>query len=323
MVFIGDNYNRVEVGNDVYTGQNRFEGETYYLNNMYLQNVGRRFSIGTSTNLLSFGIINNNGVIENQAEHLIFEGKAGKQLIINDSAIDWDVEIKGTSANLFRTDASADAIGIGKFPSLADFDIALSTRIGDATNGLAISATGDLTLEGSATVWEDLQFQISTARVPASNFPSWEAFTTNTYEYAFDVDEYVYLFANELYHSWKEGTAANVHLHITNKTAQNTGANRYAKFTVYIAYADTDEVWTETSVTAELTIPTGTSAMTNFYLDVGDLSLTNNLIGSQIKCTVYRIAATGGTEYADSTFITQVGMHLENDSMGSREEITK
>jgi len=202
-----------------------------------------------------------------------------------------------------------------------------SLNIGDGTNDTRISATGDLSFVGDATVWNDLQFQVSSSKVPAANFPSWEAFTTNTYEYAFDVDEYAYLMANEVPHSWKEGTAANVHLHVTNKTAQNTApngdTNQYAKFTIYIAYADVDEVWQETSVTAELTIPTGTSALTNFYLDMGDLTLTNYLVGVHIKCTVKRIAATGGTEYADSVFISQVGMHLEEDTVGSRTELVK
>ena len=197
----------------------------------------------------------------------------------------------------------------------------------DDTNHTKIDTAGHMTFNGTATVWNDLQFQVSSAKVPASNFPNWEAFTTNTYEYAFDVDEYAYLMANELHHGWKEGTAANVHLHITNKTAQETApngdTNQYAKFTVYIAYADTDEAWQETSLTAELTIPTGTSALTNFYLDMGDLTLTNYLLGAQIKCTVKRIAATGGTEYADSTFITQVGIHLEEDAVGSNAEFVK
>ena len=210
-----------------------------------------------------------------------------------------------------------------------DFEVNGVTNLGDGgtTDYVEVNATGDVVFVGSATVWNDLQFQVSSSRVPASNFPNWEAFTTNTYEYAFDVDEFAYLMSNELHHSWKEGTAANVHLHLTNKTAQNTApngdTNQYAKFTVYIAYADTDETWQETSLTAELTIPTGTGALTNFYLDMGDLTLTTYLIEAQIKCTVMRIDATGGTEYADSVFITQVGMHLEEDTIGSKTERVK
>jgi hypothetical protein len=90
-----------------------------------------------------------------------------------------------------------------------------------------------------------------------------------------------------------------------------------------VAYADANEVWTETSLPQELTIPDGTSALTHMLLDMGDVAFTNQLIGCQIKLRIKRIAATGGTEYADSVFITQVGSHLEQDTMGSRTEYTK
>jgi hypothetical protein len=55
---------------------------------------------------------------------------------------------------------------------------------------------------------------------------------------------------------------------------------------------------------------------------MGNITLTNYLIGAQIKCRVKRIAAIGGTEYADDVYITQVGCHLEKTRMGSRNEIT-
>jgi len=38
---------------------------------------------------------------------------------------------------------------------------------------------------------------------------------------------------------------------------------------------------------------------------------------------VKRIAATGGTEYAGSIFLTQAGVHLEADTVGSRTELVK
>ena len=79
----------------------------------------------------------------------------------------------------------------------------------------------------------------------------------------------------------------------------------------------------EQELTAEYTIPTGTGALTNLYLDLGDLTFTNYLLEAQVKCRIKRIAATGGTEYADDVYITQVGMHLEKDTMGSRQEKIK
>jgi len=192
------------------------------------------------------------------------------------------------------------------------------------TDDLPVTCAAGKTIVISPVVYDDLQFAITYAKVPAANYPNWEAFTTNTMEYAFGIDEYIDLQANELPHWWKQGTAGNVHLHFTIKTIQNSGADRFAKFSIWIAYADVNEAWVEQAVlTYEKTIPTGTAAMTNLYLAMGDATLTNYLIGGQVKIRVKRIAATGGTEYADDVFITQVGMHLQKDTMGSRTETTK
>ncbi len=203
------------------------------------------------------------------------------------------------------------------------FEVFGSSQFGDDTNEVQISSTGDITLVGTATVWNDMQFQISDAKVtPASLLPSWEAFTANTSEYAFSVNDEVDTSANEIPHSWKQGTVGDAHIHITTKAVNNTEIT-YAKFTVTFAYADVNEVWVEVPLTAELTIANPTAALTNFYLDLGDITLTNYLIETQMRCRVKRIAATTGTEYAGDIFITQVGVHFEEDTIGSGTERAK
>ena len=179
------------------------------------------------------------------------------------------------------------------------------------------------TLELQTNVYEDLQFQVSSAKTnPANVAPTWETFTATTSEYAFSVDDEVDTYANEIPHNWVEGTQGDAHMHITTKAINNVGV-RYAKFTVTFAYADTNEAWVEAPLTAELTIPNPTAALTNLYLDLGNLTLTNYLIGAQIKCRVKRIAATGGTEYSGDIYITQVGVHLQRNTVGSRAELIK
>lgn len=205
----------------------------------------------------------------------------------------------------------------------ADQTVTTPLILGDVADNTTFETDGTLVFNGEATVWDDMQFDISSGKVGAVNNPTWEAFTTNTSAYSFAVNDYIDLGANEPPHGWKEGTTGSVHIHIANKTAQSTGADRYAKFTVYLSYADVNEIWTETSLTAELTIPTGTAALKHWLLPMGDLVLTDNLIGTQIKARVKRIAATGGTEYASSMFVTQVGIHFELDTVGSREVSTK
>jgi hypothetical protein len=188
-----------------------------------------------------------------------------------------------------------------------------------STGDVTVTCPTDKTLILSETVYEDVQFPVSSGKVPSANYPSYETFTTNTNSYAFGVDDYIDCQSNEVFHSWKEGTAGSVHLHLAIKTLQNAGANRFAKFTVYVAYADNNEVWAEaTALSAEYTIPNNTAALKHYILDIGSLALTNNLIGTQINIRIKRIAATGGTEYTGDVFITQAGIHFEIDTLGSR-----
>jgi hypothetical protein len=199
------------------------------------------------------------------------------------------------------------------------------TYIGDAgtTDYTKIEADGTLEFNGTATVWNDIQFEISSGVKGVANQPSWSTFTTNTSEYQFAVNDYIDLNSEELAHSWKEGTAGDFHLHVALDAANSTGSSRYAKFTLYIAYINSSSIWTETSLTAELEIPDGSASLQAFYHDMGNVSFTGLSIGTQVKCRITRITATGGTEYADEIFINQVGCHLEEDTVGSRTETAK
>jgi hypothetical protein len=206
----------------------------------------------------------------------------------------------------------------------------------DGTDANVEVATGDLnvvcpankTLELQTSVYDDLQFPISSGKLPAANFPDFSAFTTNTNEFEFDVNDYIDLGAQEVPHSWAEGTAGDMHLHCALSAANSSGSPRYAKFTLYVALSDHSQagtkVWTEVGpYTAELTIPDGSAALTGFYLDLGNMTLTGYKVGTQIKLRIKRITATGGTEYASHIFITQVGVHIQKDTMGSRQETVK
>lgn len=198
-----------------------------------------------------------------------------------------------------------------------------NTYLGGIINSVKVAPGGELTLEGSATVWNDIQFSIASGKVPAANYPTWETFTTNTSEYSFTVNDYIDLEANEAAHWWKEGTAGNMHLHLAIKTANTSGADRFAKFTVYVATSG-GATWAElTPLSAEVTIPNGAAALTKYYLDMGDITLTGFTIGTQIKARLKRVAATGGTEYPANIFVTQVGCHLEQDTLGSKTEAAK
>ena len=191
-----------------------------------------------------------------------------------------------------------------------------------SASDLNIECGANKTLELQNIVYEDIQFSISGGKVPASNFPTFSTFTTNTKEYQFDVGDLLYLDANEYSHAFKNAASWSFHLHATTDSANASGSSQYAQFILYVAYAYTGDVWTETSVTAELEIPDGTLSLQAFFLSLGTVSPSKN-IGTQVKLTIERIAATGGTEYPDEIFITQVGLHGEVNTMGSRQIGTK
>lgn len=263
------------------------------------------------------------------------DGGNGGDYVINlgDGGSGTNGGVNGLRGNFYITDGTGNilytyegetgntiTIGTSMFTKALTTEIKTDTS---AATDLTITTGAAKTLVLATSVYDDLQFAVGAGKLPASNAPTYETFTTSTRAYAFSVDDYIYCDAAELPHWWKEGTLGDAHLHFTLKTAQNSGANRYVKFEVIFAYADNNEVWVEQTMTGEKIIPTGSAALKNFYVDLGDITLTNYLIGAQIRCRVKRITATGGTEYADDVYITQTGIHLQKDTLGSRSEISK
>ncbi|MDD5358324.1 MAG: siphovirus ReqiPepy6 Gp37-like family protein [Candidatus Nanoarchaeia archaeon] len=275
---------------------------------------------GTIRSISATGIISSGSGLE-----ISYTGSVSDILSYNRTGLAFlPLQIRGSTISL--NGAGEGNVGIGTTGPSSKLDVLGTARFGDhTTNYSDFESDGTLHFTGTATVYDDIQFSVSGSKTPASNYPNWETFTTNTNEYAFDVDEYIDCYANEPPHAWAEGTKWDFHLHITIKALQNAGADRFAKFSIWVAYADANNsVWTEAAaISAEQTIPNGAAALTQYYLDMGDITPTGYHIGTQIKVRVKRIAATGGTEYASSVFITQCGAHFIKDTCGSRTETAK
>lgn len=168
------------------------------------------------------------------------------------------------------------------------------------------------------TAWDDIQFPIASGKVPAANYPDYDTFTTNTRQYKFAVDDYIDLEAEEMAHWWKEGTLVYPHIHVALDGANSAGAARYLKFTLYLAYADDNgDVYTEVSRNIEITVPDATADLSHLFGFATAVDFSGLTIGTQVVARIKRIAATAGTEYPNSVFITQVGLHAEIDGLGS------
>jgi hypothetical protein len=193
-----------------------------------------------------------------------------------------------------------------------------------AASDLKIVCWTEKTLVLETPVWDDIQFSISNWKVPAANYPDYDTFTTNTKQFKFNINDYIDLEANELLHRWKEWTDGYPHIHTALNWANASWSSQYAKFTVYVAYADEWQVYTEINRDIEIEIPDWTADLTHiFWSATTNIDFSWVTIWTQCVLRIKRIAATTGTEYPNHIFVTQVWFHMQKDTMGSRQIWTK
>jgi hypothetical protein len=103
-------------------------------------------------------------------------------------------------------------------------------------------------------------------------------------------------------------------------------AARYVKWGVDVAYVNNSDgvaQWVNPSeLTVEHTIPANTPANTEFFVAMGDIAIPDMKTGGQWSLRVRRILADGTAPAADP-FLTQVGIHVACDTIGSRSVSSK
>jgi hypothetical protein len=182
---------------------------------------------------------------------------------------------------------------------------------------------GTLRMEGIATVWKDMVFPLVQKTTGPGN-PNFTTFVGNLVKPQFAINDALQLECSEVFHEWLEGSSGDIHIHITSMT--NVNAVRHIKLEVeysYVPRVDGTRQWIDpVTVSAELAVPANTPSLTEFVLPITTLTITDGMVGGQMCMRVKRIAASG-TAPATSPFLTQVGVHLECDSLGSADRFMK
>lgn len=191
----------------------------------------------------------------------------------------------------------------------------------DSASGDAITQTSFSSLLGAK--WNDLITTLTSGKIPASNYPDWAAFTTNTYAYKFAIDEYIDLTPTELVHGWIEGGTIKPHVHIVLSAA--TAQEEKVQFTLYYSWGDVNEVMSaEATVSGEYTVPNATADRTHLLITLTDIAGTDLKIGSIMNCRLKRVAkSAGGNELTAEPFVLSFGIHIEMDALGSKEVVVK
>ncbi len=196
---------------------------------------------------------------------------------------------------------------------------------GGATDYSHFEADGTLVFNRAATVYNDLVLPLDSARVPAVNAPNWESFVGNLNAFAYQVNDFQE-FTTEMIHGYKEGS--NFAFHIHGALNALTAQEEKVRFEIEYSIADVNQltgfgdVFPDGSgslLIAELVVPDATADLTHIFITIGVDNAGTFGIDATIKGRIRRIAKTaGGNELTGDMFVTQVGVHYENDTVGSR-----
>lgn len=128
--------------------------------------------------------------------------------------------------------------------------------------------------------------------------------------------------ANELPHSWAEGTAISWHLHMITNGQEAT--EKYTKWELTWAIADVGEALVEqtTITTADIAIPANTPTKTMLIVTIGSVTLTGFKIGAHIYPRLKRVTATGAAPAANP-WVGMLQAHIQMDTIGSSQITSK
>jgi hypothetical protein len=199
-------------------------------------------------------------------------------------------------------------------------------RFGDATNYTGFEADGTMVAHGTATTYNDIQFAISSGKVAAANAPTWTAFVGNLYEYAFALNDYIDCGSQEVPHGYLEGSDMEIHVHWATNGLDTT--DRFVRWQIEYTIANMASVapfsvfTSTTTVFADTTIPANTTSRSHIYTSIATIPGTGIKIGAQIKLRIRRLAASS-TAPTSNPFALQVGIHYQQDTIGSRTATSK
>lgn len=193
----------------------------------------------------------------------------------------------------------------------------------DAANSFEVLPSGQIVQRGTSTTWMDINFPFSSAKLPAANYPDWTLLYAPFYAYTFKVNDVMQLTAQEIPHTWAEGTSISIHVHILTNGVDTS--KRYLKQTISYLWANplgdgngATAASTLGTITYEFEIPANTPTRTHLVYNVGDISGAGMKIGSYLGLHFKRVTSAG-TAPTNNPFILAVGVHHQVNTLGSLE----
>lgn len=196
------------------------------------------------------------------------------------------------------------------------------TSVKNDSGDITINCGTNKTAVLSKTVWADIDFPIL-IRTTGAGIPTLTTLNGNITMPQWQVNDFNQCESQELIHEWKEGTTCYWHLHLTTNGLD--AADRYVRFEVEYGYNNgSNTTWTfpTTIDSGDLKIPANTTDKTHFIFSLGNFTPSSAKIGAHVIARLKRIASSG-TAPTSNPWIPMLQMHIEKDTIGSRQMTTK
>ena len=198
---------------------------------------------------------------------------------------------------------------------------AATAVFGGATDNATFEADGTLKFNGDATFWVDIDFPL-VVRTGGANRPTYENIQGDIVMLQWKVNDYADTDSQEFIHGWKEGSQVTFHIHVI--TGGTDATDRYIQFELQYFWANfAQQISAPITVNSgDLLIPANTPIHTHRVYNIQAFTPVGGNIAAHIKARVKRIAATGTAPTAN-IYSEMLQLHVECDTLGSREIITK
>lgn len=194
-----------------------------------------------------------------------------------------------------------------------------TVNINSNNQDLYIDAGAGHTIVLSQPTWNDLQINMSNARLPSALAPTYRPFFSSQVPAFSDTQINVLYFSAQLPHSYLEGSDIEFHIHVAYPDAQ--AGNSVWYFTYSWANGG-DEFAVALSSTVTVASPTVANRHQLIELNTA-IDGTGKEISSVLACSIQRTGTSGSDTYPNEIYLLSGDFYYQSDTLGSRTRLAK
>lgn len=182
---------------------------------------------------------------------------------------------------------------------------------------------GFLFLNEDNTEWEDFRVAVNNIKVPATKNPDWVSYKGGLIlsfgNNEIEANEEEVYFLIQLPHSIKEGSTIKPHVHWTAKSNE---ANKVVRWGISYSFTNIDAIFpAATIIYSDAT--TNNEADKHVCAYFPDIPLPNMKISGILIVKLFRNSSSSFDTYTDDAYLLEFDIHIEKNTIGSREVLVK